>query len=75
MKITVRGSFLFINMQHCCLCFRLDRVAGEDTTIKGINIPKGMIVNTLIYLVHHDPEYWPEPERYDPERYIVDLPY
>ena len=50
---------------------RVDRVASEDVTVNGINIPKGMIVNTTIYPVHHDPDYWPEPETYDPERYVA----
>ena len=39
-------------------------------TINGIAIPKGMIINAHIYTVHYDPEYWPEPEKYNPERYV-----
>ncbi|XP_067946118.1 cytochrome P450 3A11-like [Watersipora subatra] len=48
---------------------RVDRVASRDVTINGLDIPKGMIVNILIHAIHHDPEYWPEPDKYDPERF------
>nr|AGO32790.1 Cyp3A [Azumapecten farreri] len=48
---------------------RLDRMAGNDVTIGNIRIPKGMIVNIPVGAIQMDPEYWPEPEKFDPERF------
>lgn len=32
-------------------------------------LPKGMSVMVPVYGIHHDPEYWPDPERYNPDRF------
>ncbi|XP_054157189.1 cytochrome P450 9e2-like [Oppia nitens] len=50
----------------------VSRQAVEDYTIgdTGITIPKGMIVNFDIQVLHHNPEYYPEPDRWDPERFM-----
>ena len=40
----------------------------EDCEIAGYNIPKGTSLTFSIYAIHHDPEYWPDPDRFDPER-------
>jgi len=47
---------------------RIDRVANKDVTVKGIRIPKGMVVEFQKYALHRDPKYWPEPELFRPER-------
>lgn len=49
-----------------------DRVAMEDYYIEeyGIHVPKGTIINLAFYAIHRDPDYWPEPEKYDPERFM-----
>lgn len=49
---------------------RLTRVVGEDTKVAGVDMPKGSAVNVSVYAVHHDPEYYPEPERYNPDRFM-----
>ncbi|CAG2104873.1 unnamed protein product [Medioppia subpectinata] len=36
----------------------------------GLTIPKGMTVNFDVYGIHHSPEYYPNPERWDPERFL-----
>lgn len=45
------------------------RVPSEDVTIGDITIPKGTTVMINIQGVHHNPEFWPEPLEYRPERF------
>ncbi len=41
----------------------------EDVEIGGYTIPKGALVLTSQYIVHHDERWFPEPEKFDPERW------
>ncbi|ETN65477.1 cytochrome P450 4C1 [Anopheles darlingi] len=45
------------------------RRSAGDMTIDGVPVPKGMEFVILIYALHNDPEFYPEPERFDPERF------
>ena len=45
------------------------RYSSETVTIEGVLIPKGVEVNIPIWHVHHNSDYWPNPEKFDPERY------
>lgn len=47
----------------------ITRVAKEDTTIGGYRVPKGTITIASPYVSHRDPRYFPEPEKFDPERF------
>ena len=47
---------------------RFDRVASNDYNLGGYHISKGFIISVPIYSIHHDPESWPEPEKFIPER-------
>ncbi|XP_063443194.1 lithocholate 6-beta-hydroxylase-like [Mytilus trossulus] len=48
---------------------RFFREAREDVSINGWLIPKDADVTVCVYALHRDPEYWPEPETFDPERF------
>ncbi|XP_072240882.1 cytochrome P450 3A30-like [Leuresthes tenuis] len=48
---------------------RLERMTKETVKINGITVPKDTIVMVPIYAMHHDPELWPEPEEFKPERF------
>lgn len=50
------------------ICFRSDRVAKDDVVINGLLIPKGTVIGIPIYGIQNDPELWPNPEKFDPER-------
>jgi cytochrome P450 len=47
----------------------LQRECKETVTIKGITIPKGTLVETPPWVLHRDPEYWPEPNNFNPDRF------
>ena len=53
---------------------RLDRVCvknWEDTEF-GIKIPKGMPVYICLWPMHHNPDYFPNPEQFQPERFLAE---
>jgi len=46
----------------------IGRHAIRDTIINGIVIPKGSYVHVSQFLMHRDARFFPDPERFDPER-------
>jgi len=48
------------------------RTATEDVVIDGQLIPRGAQAIVSQYVMHRDPQWWPEPERFDPGRFMDD---
>ncbi|KAM7331605.1 hypothetical protein ACRRTK_008313 [Alexandromys fortis] len=48
---------------------RLERVCKQDVEMDGVFVPKGSVVMVPLYALHHDPQYWPEPMEFRPERF------
>ena len=46
------------------------RVLARPMRIGGWDLPAGVVAAPCIYLAHRRPDVWPEPERFDPERFI-----
>ncbi|CAH1269438.1 CYP3A4 [Branchiostoma lanceolatum] len=45
------------------------RVTSEEVKVQWLTIPKDMFVAVPILAIHYDPERWPEPKKFIPERF------
>eukprot|EP00794_Sanderia_malayensis_P005402 gene5402-6078_t len=50
--------------------FALNRIVTQSCTLNGVKFEKGMSVIVPVYSLHHDKQYWPDPELYKPERFL-----
>jgi cytochrome P450 len=50
----------------------LQRSAIGEDVIGGYRIPAGTWIFLSSFLTHRDPRFWPEPERFDPDRFLPD---
>ncbi|MFI9402230.1 cytochrome P450 [Nocardia sp. NPDC052316] len=48
----------------------IERQAAADDVLGGYAIPAGATVYVASYLLHHDPKSWPNPEGFDPRRFL-----
>jgi cytochrome P450 len=49
--------------------YSTERRADADTTLRGRRVPAGTRVMLSSYVTHRHPDFWPEPERFDPGRF------
>ncbi|XP_043225907.1 thromboxane-A synthase-like [Amphibalanus amphitrite] len=45
------------------------RRVARPAEVGGVHVPAGAVVSVSVFCLHRDPELWPEPERFDPERF------
>ncbi|XP_019187201.1 PREDICTED: cytochrome P450 82C4-like [Ipomoea nil] len=51
--------------------FLVPHEAVEDCTIEGYHIPKGTQLYVNVWKLHRDPQIWPDPEKFLPERFLT----
>jgi cytochrome P450 len=51
----------------------MPRIAAEECEIRGYRIPKGASVLVSQWIVHRDPRFFPDPERFDPDRWTEEF--
>uniref|UniRef100_A0A3P8NUU5 Thromboxane-A synthase n=1 Tax=Astatotilapia calliptera TaxID=8154 RepID=A0A3P8NUU5_ASTCA len=49
--------------------FRFAREIDHDCVVNGQQLPKGAKLEIPAGFLHYDPEHWPEPEKFIPERF------
>lgn len=47
----------------------MSRTNLEKETIGDLILPAGSFLNVMIWYIHMHPEYWPQPDVFDPERF------
>ncbi|KAI8508620.1 Thromboxane-A synthase [Branchiostoma belcheri] len=47
----------------------IGRIVDEEVKIQWLTIPKDMFVMVQVLAIHYDPERWPEPKKFIPERF------
>lgn len=50
------------------------RLAPDGDDVLGYRIPPGAVVLLSPYATHHSPDLWPDPDRFDPDRFADPLP-
>nr|AZR39462.1 cytochrome P450 [Agasicles hygrophila] len=51
----------------------IERRIKKDCVINGVNLPKDTSVSCLLYYLHHNKEYYPDPEKFDPDRWLPEI--
>lgn len=46
------------------------RTASEEDAIRGHRIPAGSNIVCVPWVTHRDPRWWPEPDKFQPERFL-----
>lgn len=52
--------------------WHVERDAVQDDVIAGIPVSAGDTIGLSPYLLHRHPEFWPNPDRFDPQRFLPD---
>ncbi|XP_064556307.1 probable cytochrome P450 4s3 [Drosophila montana] len=47
------------------------RNVHEDLQVGQVTVPKGASISCLVYMLHRDPDSFPQPERFDPDRFYL----
>ncbi|GFY56534.1 cytochrome P450 3A8 [Trichonephila inaurata madagascariensis] len=68
-------------LRLCPAMVRSERRTAHDCVIENeengkgsIQVKKGTIISIPVYGIHHDPEWYPEPEEFRPERFYDEKP-
>lgn len=61
-------------LRHSSPGWLFTRVATRETELAGCRLPEGATVLYSPYLLHHDPASFPDPERFDPGRWLPGRP-
>ncbi|CAG2168522.1 unnamed protein product [Oppiella nova] len=65
-------ALLSETLRHYPPISRLPRTAAQDVMLgsTGVKIEKGVSVEIPVYAIHHDPDHYPDPFTFNPDRFM-----
>lgn len=73
-KLEWTSAVLSESMRLYPPAWMIEREARHADELDGIRVPAGSVVATPPYLVHRNPDHWPNPEGFDPRRFLSGAP-
>ena len=68
-KLTYTRQIIEESMRVYPTVYAMDRSTTKDIEVGGYTVPKGKTIFVSPWCMHHDPRYYPEPFRFDPDRW------
>ena len=68
-QLTYTRMVLAESMRLYPPAWTVTRQAAKPWSVGGIDVPPGHIVIVSQWVMHRDPRFWPDPDRFDPERF------
>ena len=78
-RTAAAGDYTALPFAHACFAeamrlyppvWTIARTAAEDYEWRGFPVPRGSILLAPQWVVHRDPRFYPEPDRFCPERFL-----
>ena len=69
-ELDLTGRVMLETLRMYPAAISASRNVIEDDVVDGVEIPAGSKVMLNIYGVHYHPDYWAEPERFNPDRFL-----
>ncbi|MDN5861004.1 MAG: cytochrome P450 [Pseudonocardia sp.] len=69
-KLTWTNAVINEAMRLYPPAWTIERDAVEDDDVAGVPVPTGASVVISPFLLHRDPDLWPNPEGFDPQRFL-----
>ncbi|XP_074595347.1 cytochrome P450 6a14 isoform X2 [Brevipalpus obovatus] len=57
-------------LRYCPPVPRVERRTAEACELAGIKLGKNQLITIPVHAMHHDPENFPNPEKFDPDRFL-----
>ncbi len=71
-KLTYMQMFVNEVLRLYPAAYLFAREAIQDDVIDGYPIGKGVLIFITPFITHRDPNYWKDPDTFDPERFTLD---
>ncbi|XP_040297937.1 cytochrome P450 2F3-like isoform X2 [Bufo bufo] len=72
-KMPYTEATIYEIMRFCdVIPLSLPRKVSQNTVFRGFSIPKGTYVTPLLTSVHYDPNYYADPNKFDPNNFLDD---